>query len=312
MKTIHLKKTGFSIKKALAGKKDDLMEPSTEKIQKKVIKKEKPNPEDEPLSNFDTKLTLPTKVEKSISKNTTPDKNISYEVKGLPDIEAFKAQHSYNDIIKQDSNIFDDVPEDRRALLIALGRYRMSKRFGGFLKQNGFNLDPKYLNALGIPELEHVVADIRFLLSNKNVSNLWYEVGTKGLIVVEKAVDPFYTVKGLAQTLNASDSYLDALEELILEENAITYMSPRKRFVLEIIKGVYICHTNNEMFEELSKTEEGRTKLREFAKMLGADSKGSPSLQTPSPASTIPSASENSKARELNVLFKEKYSDLLN
>src|SRR4051812_9248168 len=61
--------------------------------------------------------------------------------------------------------------EERRLRMVVISRYRLSNRFGEYLKQQGFNLAIEHLQTLSVPQLDKLINDVRFYVSTKNTGS---------------------------------------------------------------------------------------------------------------------------------------------
>ena len=138
---------------------------------------------------------------------------------------------------------------------MVLARYRMSKRFGEYLKAElGFDLHPLNLNNLTIPELDYMINDIKFCISCKNVGNFWQDAATKGVGAIESFVSPYYNVTGLSKVLEQDDTYCDAVEEMVLENQHYLYTKSQYRLMYLIAKNAIKVHGAHLVCAELAKT----------------------------------------------------------
>jgi hypothetical protein len=132
--------------------------------------------------NFDDLETDIEQEPKTIQKTATKPET----VRKLPQMhQKMTPQKQKSSAELKKEAIEKESPEDRRARLLIIGKYKNSARFGNFLQDHGFKLDPDTLNKLTIPELDYIINDIRFTISSKNMGNFYQAAFTEGIKMVE-------------------------------------------------------------------------------------------------------------------------------
>ena len=193
----------------------------------------------------------------------------------------------------------DDV-EGKRKRLNIISRYKNSQRFGAWLKKQGFNMSPKNLEDLSIDELETMINDIRFCIATKNTNSMYETGATKGILVAETLLRPVYKIDGLSEVLSKDPTYLDLVEEILLENQNQIYVKPQYRLLYCVLSSAYIVHTQHVMLEKLAQTDEGRKMIHDMATKL---------QNTKEKNNIYPNI--NIKSKKLEDNFVKKYSDLL-
>jgi hypothetical protein len=197
----------------------------------------------------------------------------------------------------------EDNVEDRRKRLMIIERYKNSKRFGSWLKKQGFDFNLKSLKDKTNEELDVMINDIRFCISTKNTNNMYETATTKGILIIENLLRPIYKVDGLSQVLSNDPMYLDLIEEILLEKQNYIYVKPEYRLLYCVLSSAYIVHNQHIMLEKLSETEEGKQMIQEMANQINTNSKDI-KLNIQLDSNIMPK-------KELDNKFTEKYKDLL-
>lgn len=199
----------------------------------------------------------------------------------------------------------EDNVEEKRKRLNIIARYRNSKRFGSWLKKQGFNMTAKNLEDLSSDELETMINDIRFCISTKNTNSLYETGATKGILVAENLLRPIYKIDGLSEVLSKDPTYLDLVEEILLENQNQIYVKPQYRLLYCVLSSAYIVHSQHLMLEKLSQTDEGKKMIHDMANKLQNSQKQQLQIQNLVPDNiTI-------KSKKLEEEFTKKYCDLL-
>lgn len=187
-----------------------------------------------------------------------------------------------------------DEIESKRKCLMIIARYKNSKRFGSWLKTQGFEFNTKALKDKSMDELENMINDIRFCISTKNTNNMYETGATKGVLILENMIRPVYKVDGLSQVLSNDPMYLDLIEELLLERANYVYVKPEYRLLYCVLSSAYIVHTQHTALEKLSQTEEGKKMIRDFANQIqNNECKDMPESQTEKPTKCITTKSSD-------------------
>lgn len=198
-----------------------------------------------------------------------------------------------------------DVEAKRKRLMI-IGRYRNSKRFGAWLKKQGFDMLPRRLEKMSNDELETMINDIRFCISTKNTNNLYETGATKGILVLESLLRPVYKIDGLSQTLSNDPTFHDLLEELLLERQSYIYVKPEYRLLYVVLSSAYIVHSHHIMLEQLSQTDEGKKMIQDIANKMEENRQ-----PQAAPISINLPTNLDIERKSLDNTFTQKYSDLL-
>jgi hypothetical protein len=205
--------------------------------------------------------TKPTIKKKQKEEKTEEKDDLPTENK-----DVFATENKDNEIPELDYEK-DDIEAKRKRLMI-ISRYKNSKRFGSWLKTQGFEFNTKQLKDKSLDELENMINDIRFCISTKNTNNMYETGATKGVIVLENMLRPVYKVDGLSQVLSSDPMYLDLIEELLLERANYVYVKPEYRLLYCVLSSAYIVHAQHIALEKLSQTEEGKKMISDFANKI--------------------------------------------
>lgn len=201
----------------------------------------------------------------------------------------------------------EDVEEIRKRLMI-LSRYKNSKRFGKWLREQGFILNAKKLEGKTQEELDTIINDIRYCISTKNTNSLYETGATKGIVVLENLLRPVYKIDGLSTVLSNDPMYLDLVEEMMLERASFIYVKPEYRLLYCVLSSAYIVHNQHIMLEKLSQTSEGKQMIKEMASRFKENENVSetPQIQIYKPIG--PQVVQ----KQMDSTFSDKYADLLN
>jgi hypothetical protein len=206
----------------------------------------------------------------------------------------------------------EDNVEDRRKRLMIIARYKNSKRFGSWLKTQGFDFNLKSLKDKSNEELDTMINDIRFCISTKNTNNMYETAATKGVLIIENLLRPIYKVDGLSEVLTKDPMYLDLVEELMLERSDYIYVKPEYRLLYCVISSAYIVHNHHIMLQKLSETEEGKQMIKDLASKINEnESKNKDVKSDPQILSRIVVGSNQVPTKQLDDKFIEKFKDLM-
>lgn len=154
---------------------------------------------------------------------------------------------------------------DRRKLIIVLQRYEKS-RFGSYMKEMKINTNnlEKYSN----DELETILDDCRFSISQKHNSGMIEGAVLKSIEVLETFMNSLYKIDGLSKVLQNNPIFLDTLSEITLENATMTYISPEKRLAFLVLSNAMAVHSSHEFFSQLSQSSEGKEQLNKLAESM--------------------------------------------
>jgi hypothetical protein len=164
--------------------------------------------------------------------------------------------------------------EKHQEMVIMLSRYGQSKRFAEFLKSMGFNLSVTHLKKCELDELEEILARVKTAINNKNVSNFWEELAfgviqTGEIICTKTSLSQRIKIQGISEMLKSDDTFLDLLEQVELENQNLTYVSPYIRMLYAVVGSAMKCHGINTMLEQRMKMMEKQMKDTETNKEEG-------------------------------------------
>jgi len=154
-----------------------------------------------------------------------------------------------------------DNAAKRQSLILLLKSYGESKRFGEFLKANGFKLDVKTLNTMKLDKLQDILDQVKITVSSKNINFMAEKAVLSMTKLLEAGLTNIYNIDGLSENLARNDSFLDCVEELRLEHQVFIKVDPKQRFLFEILRTAYMTHTANKLMGNL--TNGSRKKINE-------------------------------------------------
>jgi hypothetical protein len=160
-----------------------------------------------------------------------------------------------------------EIDVERRKLLLILKRYSTS-RFTDYLKSMNINTDEESFDKYSNDELERLLDDIRYTISQKNGNNMIEGVSLKAIETMESFMTNIYKIDGLSKVLKNNEQFLDTLSELSLEYSNFSYISPEKRMTYIIISNAMMVHQSHAFFSELSKTSEGQQEILNIQKKM--------------------------------------------
>ena len=130
----------------------------------------------------------------------------------------------------------------RREMLMAINRYYKSKRFRSCMVEYDLVSD---LSNMTLHEMKDLLSDIKFTIQNRNTGDM-IQKGVPQLIVAsEPLISAFYDVKGLGNTLMASETFKDLLEEIALDSQTFSDTPAHTRLFYEVAKTAYFVHELN-------------------------------------------------------------------
>lgn len=186
-----------------------------------------------------------------------------------------------------------DEIQKHQEFILMISRYGTSERFAKYLKESGFVLANSKLKKMSMDELEELLERIKTTVSNKNVSDVWSESIMGGLSVGENVITMTMgnriKIRGLAELLEKDECFQDLLEEIRLENQNLTYVSPYVRVVYMILTSGAKIHALNTLIDQQNKPLK---------------------LETPEPLKTdITEKTENTdeKDKEVTITTKKKF-----
>lgn len=144
------------------------------------------------------------------------------------------------------SEAMPDVIEEKRKLLLMLGRYRTS-RFGKYLQDMNYKLQDSIISKLSLDELQKLLKDVQFTIANKNNQNMLEPMVLGGVSFIEKMVSDFYDVRGLSANLAQDQAFLEILEEIQLKSLVFSNNDPETRLAITVLKAAYVQNRVNEL-----------------------------------------------------------------
>lgn len=160
-----------------------------------------------------------------------------------------------------------DGVKKHQEFVLMLSRYGTSKRFGSYLKDLSFNLTLSRLKKMTIPQLEDLLIRVRTSVANKNTSNIWENSISGAVDITEKLISASplgnrIHIEGLAEHLKEDDTWLDLVEELQLEYQNLTYVSPQVRLTYTLLTVGAQVHALNTFKHRIRKVDKEPTDLR--------------------------------------------------
>ncbi|MDR3414034.1 MAG: hypothetical protein P4L87_24250 [Formivibrio sp.] len=133
-------------------------------------------------------------------------------------------------------------PKARRKMMLLLGRYYTSARFGKYLEAHGLVED---LSNLTIEEMQGLHKEIQIAVQNKTAGSMIQTAVPQVIAALEPLVSRVYDVAGVAANLSRDETFQDTLEEFALEHGTLLDAPVEKRLAFSILKGCIIQHEVN-------------------------------------------------------------------
>lgn len=170
--------------------------------------------------------------------------------------DASLVQKELNPKKKDDNN--PDVKKHQE-LTLMLSRYGTSPRFGDYLKSLCFELTPAKLKKQKVDKLEELLERVRVSVANKTVSDIWTSSIMAGVSMVENVctntrLNEKIKLRGLSEALSEDENFLDLLEELKLNNQNLSYVSPYTRLTYTLLTSVMRVHGLNTMLDKRNNT----------------------------------------------------------
>lgn len=158
-----------------------------------------------------------------------------------------------------------DSVKKHQELTLMLSRYGTSPRFGSYLKSLTFELTPAKLKKLTVDKLEDMLERVRVSVANKTVSDIWTSSIMAGVAMVENVcantkLNDKIKLRGLSEALSEDENFLDLLEELKLNNQNLSYVSPYTRLTYTLLTSVMRVHGLNTMLDKRNKKNVNVTK----------------------------------------------------
>lgn len=134
--------------------------------------------------------------------------------------------------------------------VLMLSRYGSSERFGNYLKGLAFDLKHTALRKKTLPDLQELLERVRTSVANKTVSDVWSDSLLGGLSLGENVITmtklgETIRIHGLSESLKDDETFMDLLEEMRLENQNLSYVSPYVRIVYSILTAGARVHGMN-------------------------------------------------------------------
>lgn len=152
-------------------------------------------------------------------------------------------------LVEQPQNEIISFNQEKRNKLLLINKYKTSQRFSKYLiEEMKFNLDTNYLQQLSEQQLDTIITDIRYCVSNRNNTNFFSGIALKTIAGFEIFVSKVFNknISGLTHNIQKSESFMDALEELTLENQTFTSSKPTTRMMFEVLQLAYLQYEANE------------------------------------------------------------------
>jgi hypothetical protein len=207
-------------------------------------------------------------------------------------------------VVKKEKVQSQIMGADKRSLIMTIRRYAESKRFKEYLSTM-FDLSLEKLEQLETYEVRRLLDDVRFSITNKNVSNMVGGVVLSGLQQIEKMTSSYFLdVTGLTQICVNSPEFMDVLEELKLENQTFSNASPKHRLLFHLLNNMLLANQFGKILKERQTSTQKDTKNEV--------------PQQPEPLKEVPKEEikanpepEKTKEKIMSSEFIEKYKDLL-
>lgn len=137
--------------------------------------------------------------------------------------------------------------EEKQTLVMTIMRYQNSKRFGGYLKENGLINKCETLNKKSAEELKELLVRIRFSVSNRGTDSFIDEMIKAGMSGAEALISAKtkYKVTGMTNMCFTDDEWLDCYELCRLEYMSFSYIRPELRLMLSTFRIGATVHAIN-------------------------------------------------------------------
>lgn len=132
-------------------------------------------------------------------------------------------------------------------------RYRSHKRFGAFLKKEGFKLDNKLLNKMNKTQLDELLGSVKFAVCNMNQSNMFKQIANAGVSGAEMMGCKFgLKINGLSVSLQQNQEYHDLIDEILFERQLLFYTKPEYRLAMLVVQTGATLHYTNSALANMS------------------------------------------------------------
>jgi hypothetical protein len=134
--------------------------------------------------------------------------------------------------------------------VLMLSRYGTSDRFGDYLETMSFDLSTKNLHKKSVQDLEETLERVRTTVANKTISDVWGDSILGALqmgenVVTMTSMGETVRIQGLSEMLKDDECFMDLLEELRLENQNLSYVSPYVRIGYTVLTAGARCHGMN-------------------------------------------------------------------
>jgi hypothetical protein len=130
----------------------------------------------------------------------------------------------------------------RREMIMVINRYYKSPRFRQYMIECDL---VEQLDNMTLQEMTDLLSDIRFSIQNRSTGDMIQRGVPQMIIAAEPLISSFYDVKGLGNTLIASESFKDLLEEVALESQTFSNTPAHTRLFYEVAKTAFFVHEHN-------------------------------------------------------------------
>ena len=153
---------------------------------------------------------------------------------------------------EKEKNEDENDEKERIKIILIITRYKNSSRFSKKIRE--LQIDNMALQNIKLTKLNNLLDKIRFTIDNSQNNDLINLAVFAGIGAIEKISSNFQLAKleGLVQSLMANEVFLDNLETITIESNiTLKFQDPKKRFMIEFIKSMYMTHTINALKENI-------------------------------------------------------------
>lgn len=160
-------------------------------------------------------------------------------------------------ILSRKNNDIGDVKEHQK-YLIKLQRYGASERFSEYLKKMNFKLDIDHLKKLHVEELKEMLERVRITINSRDTNNMINGLVFSGTQIMEtiainnEVIKKYVNLKGFSSMLQNDESFKDIIEQLNLEYNDISTLSPEKRLGFVLVMTAMKCHGINKINDKFN------------------------------------------------------------
>lgn len=125
------------------------------------------------------------------------------------------------------------APSERARLMLMVGRYHTGKRFKELLKKSGVLATQAKLKKMDNNQLKQYIHNMNLVIDNQSNEQTFSNVCLYGLGALERGTRAIgFQTQGASKLLENDDDFLDALEQVRLENSDLITISPTTKLAL--------------------------------------------------------------------------------